>query len=112
MKKMKVTKLDTKEVIIKANILNEKVFELDDCPDWAKWAVVDEDGNAQWLSQKPFFLDQTWVYSPGCRHKYIGLLFDPTDWKNSLIKRPEKVIEVSIADLERKYKCKVKIINK
>lgn len=39
---MKVTELDTKEVQVtvtrteKRYILNEKVFDLDNCPDWAE----------------------------------------------------------------------------
>ena len=45
---MKVTELDTKEVTVTVTryILNEKVFDLEECPDWAQYAAVDEDGTA------------------------------------------------------------------
>ena len=39
---MKVTELDTKEVTVTMYVLNEKVFELDGCPEWAQYAAVDE----------------------------------------------------------------------
>ncbi len=40
---MKVTELDTKEVTVTVTryILNEKVFDLEECPDWAQYAAVD-----------------------------------------------------------------------
>ena len=45
---MRATDLDTKEVsgicTETRYILNSKVFELDDCPDWAQWAAVDASG--------------------------------------------------------------------
>ena len=48
---MKVTELDTKEVTVTVTryILNEKVFDLEECPDWAQYAAVDEDGTAFFL---------------------------------------------------------------
>ena len=115
---MKVTELDTKEVTVtrteKRYILNEKVFDLDTCPVWAQYAAVDEDGIAYFYMCPP---------SLGV-HRYRGTgsgshcilihtgysLFDSTDWQHSLIKRPEKVLEVTMADLEKKIGCKVKIV--
>lgn len=45
------------------------------------------------------------------RSKYIiDISFDATDWQHSIIERPEKVLEVTMADLERKYGCKVKVV--
>ena len=114
---MKVTELDTKEVTVtrteKRCVLNEKVFDLDTCPVWAKWAAVDECGTTYWYSSKPSRIGSNWVdYG---RLRLIGdgnkaFLFDTTDWQHSLIERPKKVLEVTMADLEKKFGCKVKIV--
>ena len=32
------------------------------------------------------------------------------DWQHSLIRRPQKVLEVTMTDLEKKFGCKVKIV--
>ena len=115
---MKVTDLDTKEVQVtrteKRYVLNEKVFELDECPDWAQYAAVNEDGTAYFYSHLPL----QGLYTHVCNVWYdcmritndIGV-FDATDWQHSCIKRPEReVLEVTMADLEKKFGCKVKII--
>ena len=114
---MKVTELDTKEVQVtrteKRYILNEKVFELDSCPDWAQYAAVDADGEAYWYSSKPETVEGGWIgdtYSPVIMVDGKVDVFDPTDWQHSLIERPKKVLEVTMADLEKKFGCKVKIV--
>lgn len=117
---MKITDLDTKNVQVTRTetryILNEKVFELDSCPDWAQWAAVDEDGAAYFYMYRPSpgvnRYRCTDAESPCILIHTGGLLFDPTaDWQHSLIKRPErKVLEVTMADLEKKFGCKVKIV--
>ena len=114
---MKVTELDTKKVTVtrteKRCVLNEKVFELDSCPDWAQYAAVDEDGHAYWYESKPDLYYVSWTSERECsRPKCIlGVFFDATNWQHSLIKRPErKVLEVTMADLEKKYGCKIKIV--
>ena len=115
---MKVTDLDTRDVTVirteKRYVLNEKVFELDDCPDWAQYAAVDADGTTYWYSSKPERDRRYWV-DFNCRIRLIrdgdnAFIFDATDWKHSLIERPEKVREVTMADLEKKFGCKVKIV--
>ena len=114
---MKATELDTKEVtsqIIRTEkrcVLNEKVFELDSCPDWAQYAAADECGTAYWHEDKPCRMLHQWFHRSDSRYKAIGdSSFDATDWQNSLIKRPEKALEVTMADLEKKFGCKVKIV--
>ena len=120
---MKVTELDTRDVTVirteKRYVLNEKVFELDTCPDWAQYAAVDEDGAAYFYRYSPCIIghgyncnsDAPWEYE-----KYIQIgdddpLFDATDWQHSLIKRSErKVLEVTMADIEKQFGCKVKIV--
>lgn len=110
---MKTTELDTKEVTL--YILNEKVFELDECPDWAQWAAVDEDGVACWYESKPDIDGSVWIADDRVHPiKYTAraeaIVFDATAWQNSLIKRPEKVLEVTMADLEKKFGRKIKIV--
>ena len=113
---MKINELDTRKVSVVCTrayyVLNQKVFELDECPDWAQWAAVDADGKAHWFGSQPCIRAKCWQRQPCISSSRIclGWLFDPTDWQNSLIERPEKVREVTMADLEKKYGCKVKIV--
>ena len=113
---MKAAELDTKDVTVirteKRYILNESVFELDECPDWAQYAAVDADGSAYWFVDKPVISGNRWVRrQTGCAAKCIlPEAFDATDWQHSLIERPRKVLEITMADLERKYGCKVKVV--
>lgn len=114
---MKVTELDTKEVQVtrteKRYVLNEKVFQLDDCPDWAQYAAVDEDGEAYWYSSKPETVESSWIgdtYSPVVMVDGKANVFDPTDWQHSLIERSKKVLEVTMSDIEKQFGCKVKIV--
>lgn len=113
---MKVTDLDTKEVQVTRYVLNEKVFELDSCPDWAQYAAVDEDGKAYWCSSKPKIVGNVWLNAGRswlikAEARTGAIVFDATNWQHSLIRRPErKVLEVTMAELEKKYGCKVKIV--
>ena len=113
---MKVTELDTKEVTVTHTetryVLNEKVFQLDSCPFWAQYAAVDADGSAYWFVDKPVISGKCWVRrQTSCSAKCIlPEAFDATDWQHSLIERPRKVLEITMADLERKYGCKVKVV--
>lgn len=115
---MKVTELDTKEVKVtrteKRYVLNEKVFELDSCPDWAQYAAVDEDGIAYFYMRPPSLSGHRYTCTGAGSHCILihtgYSRFDFTDWQHSLIKRPEKVLEVTMSDIEKKYGCKVKIV--
>ena len=116
---MKVTELDTKNVQVtrteKRCILNDKVFELDSCPDWAEWAAVDKNGTTYWHESKPETVGSVWINDDHSRlivdEVWAGaIVFDSTDWQHSLIRRPQKVLEVTMADLEKKFGCKVKIV--
>ena len=58
---MKVTELDRSEIGTQVKYAwNEKVFELDGCPDWAQWAAVDKDGKAFWYSNEPDLFPFEW----------------------------------------------------
>ena len=115
---MKIHELDTKDVTVtnteKWYVLNEKVFELDTCPDWAQYAVVNRKGDGNWYSEKPYVcgdISGWWANKGRVGVIHADRLFDTTDWIHSLIKRPErKALEVTMADLEKKYGCKIKIV--
>lgn len=90
---MKIDELDTKEVTL--YILNDKVFELDRCPDWAQYASVDEDGHAYWYESKPEIDGSVWINDDRIRlikdaARAKAIVFDATDWQHSLIERPDK----------------------
>lgn len=88
------------------------VFSLPECPSDANWTAVDADGSAYWFVDKPVISGKCWVRrQSSCAAKCIlPEAFDATDWQHSLIERPRKVCEVTMADLEREYGCKVKVI--
>ena len=109
---MKAAELDTRDVTVirteKRYVLNEKVFELDSCPNWAQYAAVDADGVACWYEAEPKRHSCRWS---SLRYRQIfGISFDATDWDHSLIRRPQKVLGVTMADIEKKFGCKVKIV--
>lgn len=93
---MKVIELERKEVCTQVKYAwNEKVFELDGCPDWAQWAAVDKDGTAFWYNNEPVLCSFGWLTSLKDKYKSIcgvdkrQLLFKADDWTYSLIKRPK-----------------------
>ena len=70
--------------------LSAEVFNHPDCPEWAKYAATDEDGMVLLFEHRPTISHHgQWWYR---RHKYCRLdgRYDSSDWKNSLIERPEK----------------------
>ena len=40
----------------------------------------------------------------------VDISFNAADWKHSLIRRPQKVLGVTMSDIEKKFGCKVKIV--
>lgn len=93
---MKVTELERDEICTQVKyVWNEKVFELDGCPDWAKYAAVDKNGNAFWCSNEPDLCSFGWLTSLKGKYKSIRdadnrpLLFKTDNWVYSLIKRPK-----------------------
>lgn len=93
---MKVEELDRSEICTQVKYAwNEKVFELDTCPVWAKWAAVGKNGNAFWYNNEPVLCSFGWLTSLKDKYKSIcgadkrPLLFKADDWVCSLIKRPK-----------------------
>lgn len=69
--------------------LTTKIFKRKSCPKWARYAVVNKSGAAYYYECEPTVDERLFVWK-GWRGyvKYCGE-FDATDWKHSLIKRPE-----------------------
>lgn len=72
--------------------LTAEVFGRPDCPEWAKWVAVDLDGSAYFYGKKPSHTAAKWHPVTARECKWIDrLVFDPTDWQNSLIERPARL---------------------
>lgn len=96
--------------------LTVEVFDRPDCPEWAKYAAVDADGNGFYYEDKPRACeaDEEWLVDMcivGTNRNITGN-FDPTGWQNSLIERPVKetklpdwckVGEYVFHDVDEKY---------
>lgn len=77
--------------------LTDEVFSHPDCPDWAQYAAVDSRGYAYWFKDRPLpgidasttsiILD---VWTLHGRKQLIPGLWDSSDWRDSLLRRPEK----------------------
>lgn len=65
--------------------LTVDIFNRPDCPEWAKWAAVDEDGKGYLYSSEPARRLHVWHFCVD--NEYIGD-YDPADWQSSLIERP------------------------
>ena len=73
------------------NKLTAEVFDHPDCPKWAKYAAVDEDGEALFFEEMPFLATKTCgCFLRDCKDTIIPGKFDSSDWQNSLIERPVK----------------------
>lgn len=76
--------------------LTTDVFDRKDCPEWARYAVVNSKGTLIFFGNKPNFEGEDygcWSCS-GYQYKHIrGIVFDHSDWENSLIERPAKLPE-------------------
>jgi hypothetical protein len=73
--------------------LTADVFNRPDCPEWATFAAVDKDGMLFYFSNKPLSHTASghWMMHRFVKYVFVAEeKFDSTDWKNSLIERPEK----------------------
>lgn len=73
--------------------LSAEVFNRPDCPEWARYAAVRENGIAIWFEVKPnigrdYPANKFW-YSTWSSKNIPGE-WDASDWQNSLIERPTK----------------------
>ena len=104
--------LDLDYITIRKFILDEKIFKLDGCPAWAEWAAVDSRGEVYLFSRKPKCGDSGWIPPEGSSWQVLLTYerFDNTDWEDSLIRRPNEVLVVTMKDVEAKFGCKVKIV--
>ena len=83
---------DQPEKYTKLPKLTADVFDRPDCPEWAKFAAVDEDGETTFFDKMPYQSTKTCgCFLRDCQYATIPSKFDASDWKNSLIERPAKL---------------------
>ena len=74
--------------------LTAEVFDRLDCPEWAKYAAVNSKGTLIFFGNKPTFEGEDygcWSCS-GYQYKHIrNIVFDASDWENSLIELQSKL---------------------
>lgn len=68
--------------------LTAAVFDRPDCPEWARFAAVDYNGEGWWYSEEPKLEDMQFTTVGG--RSFIAGEFDASRWRNSLIERPAK----------------------
>ena len=72
--------------------LTAKVFDRPDCPGWAQYAAVGQDGRAWYFEAKPSLLVNSF-FEIEKRSTMLTGFFCCDDWQNSLIERPAKLPE-------------------
>jgi hypothetical protein len=80
------------ESVAPAAKLTQDIFECPDCPGWAKWAAMDEDGTVCVYGKKPTIADGYFTVSKGDEadnYKDIAIIRHVTGWQKTLIKREE-----------------------
>ena len=72
--------------------LTESVFDLPDTPEWAQYAFVTNSGRAFFCEESPQVSPNgvTWAWRKYAKTCEVPGVWDETDWKNSIVKRPEK----------------------
>lgn len=68
--------------------LTADIFNRPECPKWARYAAVDEGGWVYVYSDKPNIAARNWDAQLYSKATLIGINYDSSDWKNSLIERP------------------------
>ena len=78
--------------------LTVEIFNSPECPEWANWAAVDEDGRAAWYSERPEIARFSWCLKENTdRYEWIKTpshisfrRYDSSEWMLSLIERPHR----------------------
>lgn len=75
--------------------LTAEVFDRADCPEWAKYAVVNMHGTGFFYENEPSYGTENykglWYVDTGRTRVMQDIIFDSTDWQNSLVERPAKL---------------------
>ena len=84
--------------------LTTDVFNRPDCPAWANYAAVDEDGEATFFEKMPYTATKTCgCFLRDCRYMPIPRRFYSDDWEDSLIERP--VLQKLTAEVFNRPDC-------
>ena len=83
-----------------------EIFNHPECPEWAKVAVVNEDGTATWGSGNVYPYSGSWWPYARTTHQWKDIpgKFDATEWEKSLIKRPSEIKQSTTNQEDRKEK--------
>lgn len=90
--------------------LTVDVFDRPDCPEWAKYAAVDSNGEACWFKDVPFISNNKTHWVRCVWHRQINGEYDASDWKNSIIyrcPRNKKSIKKEKKTIKKPYKPKI-----
>lgn len=75
--------MKTNKIMKKYPKLTKEIFDLPNCPEWAKYAAVDDNGECYVYSKRPYIYDDTFCKIDGI---YVGMgYYDNSDWENSLV---------------------------
>lgn len=67
--------------------LTQEVFNREDCPEWARYAVLNSLGVCYFCFNRPRRTDLGWSYIGRCF--FLNTIrFDASDWENSVIEKP------------------------
>ena len=80
-----------KESRVQLPKLTAEVFDRPDCPKWAKYAAVDEDGTVALFEQRPTIALVGKWWDRGGKYCPLDGRYDNLNWRNSLIERPAKL---------------------
>ena len=79
--------------------LTVAVFDHPDCPEWAKYAAIDKDGEGFYYEDKPECYGETAAWFCRCKRSFIIKgVYDASDWRHSLIERIKKNEEQVLPD--------------
>lgn len=78
---------------VKAPELTSAVFDLPNCPDWARYAAVDSTGVAFWYEKVPSAVMDRWLEISG-RYQVIDGIYHCSDWSKSVIVRPANTVRL------------------
>lgn len=86
--------------------LTADVFKRPDCPEWARWAAVDSEGNAYWFEKVPYLVKEhdEWEGWSGYwesegQDRDIPGKYDYGNWENGLIKNPDAKMPIRFKKL-------------
>ena len=86
--------------------LTAEVFNRVDCPPWARFAGVDKEGFAAWLSHRPYWTGTGFEFNTYEGHKVklqsIPGKWDASEWESSLVEREDTAARIAELEAENR----------